>query len=67
MEEIAALFGDDDLVAVYQRDIHLASDHHEIVADVSYDHGRAEKANETVEYSEGKAVAESKTLDHGVD
>ncbi|EXJ89882.1 hypothetical protein A1O3_02949 [Capronia epimyces CBS 606.96] len=32
LEEIAALFGDDDLVAVYQRDIHL--DHGTVVADI---------------------------------
>jgi hypothetical protein len=40
LEEIAALFGDDDLVVVYQRDIHIDQDNH-AVADI---HGEGEKA-----------------------
>jgi len=34
LEEIAALFGDDDLVVVYQRDIHIDQDKH-VVADIA--------------------------------
>jgi hypothetical protein len=31
LEEVAKLFGDDDLVAVYQRDIHIDHEKHQVV------------------------------------
>ncbi|EXJ89880.1 hypothetical protein A1O3_02947 [Capronia epimyces CBS 606.96] len=40
LEEIAALFGDDDLVVVYTRDIHLDA-HHHVVADLALDGGKS--------------------------
>ncbi|KIM94679.1 hypothetical protein OIDMADRAFT_60456 [Oidiodendron maius Zn] len=35
LEEVAALFGDEDLVVVYQRDIHIDAENHKIVANVN--------------------------------
>jgi MFS family permease len=32
LEEVAALFGDEDLVVVYQQDIHIDAEHHKITA-----------------------------------
>ena len=38
LEEIAALFGDDDLVAIYQRDVVITSDHEAKDMSKSADH-----------------------------
>jgi len=46
LEEIAALFGDDDLVVVYQRDIHI-DQNKQAVADISVG---GEKSKTTVEF-----------------
>jgi MFS family permease len=45
LEEVAALFGDEDLVVVYQRDIHIDAEHHKIIADV---HNAGSEVKETV-------------------
>jgi sugar porter (SP) family MFS transporter len=42
LEEITALFGDDDLVVLYQRDIHLDLDHNAVVAEIQPSEGKAE-------------------------
>ena len=38
LEEIAALFGDDDLVVVYQKDVHIDHESHKIVAEIHVEH-----------------------------
>ncbi|EXJ77940.1 hypothetical protein A1O3_09099 [Capronia epimyces CBS 606.96] len=54
LEEIAALFGDDDLVVVYQKDVHVDLEAHRVVAEI---HGEQEKQDVTGTLEEREVAA----------